>query len=198
MTWSRVTDQLRYQHWRNRRGEGGRGAECPLTVFTGKFCWPTGKKGARKNGKKGKIRRKRRKNWKARGGKLKMEEEKVWKWAVDLFFFFFFSLFKPLKFVWALPKWTILSGKIIFQAGKNRETTLAPLKSIPLKPLCSSVKKQTVHESEYQQHNQPHSPGWVRVPLSLFFLKIPTLFLIFPQFANFHPHEKALTAPLVS
>ena len=33
----------------------------------------------------------------------------------------------------------------------------------------------------YQGRSQPHSPGWARVPLSLFFLKSRSIFFIFPQ-----------------
>ena len=37
--------------------------------------------------------------------------------------------------------------------------------------------------------SQPHSPGWPRLPLSHYFLKFRSIFLIFPQnFSHFLPH----------
>ena len=36
-------------------------------------------------------------------------------------------------------------------------------------------------EGSRQGRSQPHSPGWARVPLSSFFLKFRSIFLIFPQ-----------------
>ena len=56
--------------------------------------------------------------------------------------------------------------------------------------------------------SQPHSPGWARVPLSSFFLKFRSVFLIYPQslliFSSFWPSGwvprlpgKALATPLL-
>ena len=39
--------------------------------------------------------------------------------------------------------------------------------------------------SNKQDRNQPHSPGWARVPLSSLFLKFQTYFLFFSNFPNF-------------
>ena len=125
-----------WQHqWRNRRG--GRAWH----FSTGNFLLTYREEGGKEeSGKNGKWGRKEGKIWKGRGGKLKMVGEKVWKWAEDLFFFFFALRFlKPLKFVWGLPKWTILPGKIIFHAAKNLgKLTLPPLTNIPLTSLEST------------------------------------------------------------
>ena len=120
-----------------------RGTLPPPRFFSPRnFCWPTGKKGARKKVKKGKMGRTRSKSWQGRGVKLKMEGEKVWKQADYLFFFFFACHFlKSLKFVlFRVPKWTILLGKIIFYARKNQKNWLCPppLKNIPITPLLET------------------------------------------------------------
>ena len=52
-----------------------------------------------------------------------------------LFIYFACHFLKPLKFVWGLPEWTILPGKIIFHAGtKSGNLTLLPLKNITPTP----------------------------------------------------------------
>ena len=42
-------------------------------------------------------------------------------------------------------------------------------------------KVHNYHSALLQGRSQPHSPGWARVPLSSFFLKFRSIFLIFPQ-----------------
>ena len=106
--------------------EGGRVA--PLYFSLGNFCWPTRKRGVRKKGKMGR----KRKIWKGRGGKLKMEWKngrgKVWRRAEDFFFFFACHFLKPLKFVWGLPKWTIFTKKKhISRREKFGKSDFAPL-----------------------------------------------------------------------
>ena len=55
---------------------------------------------------------------------------------IYLFIYFACHFLKPLKFVWGLPEWTILPGKIIFHAGtKSGNLTLRPLKNITPTPL---------------------------------------------------------------
>ena len=78
----------------------------PWHVWLGNFCWPTGKREARKNGKMEKKEGKFKKGrW-----KLKMEGGKVTNACP-------FS--KPLKFVLGLPKWKFSSGKKHFTPGKK-------------------------------------------------------------------------------
>ena len=66
---------------------GGREQSASLTLLTGIFCWPTGKREAREKGKMEKERRKIEKgkveNWKWKGKNYKMGER-------TLFFFYFF------------------------------------------------------------------------------------------------------------
>ena len=116
--------------WCNRWG-GGRGAECPQRLLTGKCLLTYREKiGKEKNGEEKKD------NCKREGGKLKMEGRKVIKWGEDLFLFFFkfiylflnffftFHFSKPVKFVLGLPKWKIF----------YREKAFCPLRKISL--LC--------------------------------------------------------------
>ena len=106
--------------WRNSRG-GGRGAECPLTLLTGKFLLTY----REKRGKQKRI--------------VKREARKKGKMDKRTLFFFFFHFSKPPKFFGGLPKipkWEFSTGKKHFTPGKNLEKmTLHPLKNIPLTPL---------------------------------------------------------------
>ena len=119
------------EQWRNRRGGAG----------PGNFCWPTGKKEARKKGKRGENWEEKKENCKREGGKLKrlkregeilkMEGGKVkkWtKWRDDLFFFFFACHFsKPLKFGLCLQKRKFSTRKKHFTLGKKiRKNDFAP------------------------------------------------------------------------
>ena len=91
--------------WRNKRGGGGRGGRVlPRDFWQGNFCYPTGKKEARKKGERGENWEGRKENYKREGGKLKTEGGKVTKWGGYFFFFFAFNFSKPLKFVLGLPK----------------------------------------------------------------------------------------------
>ena len=48
---------------------------------------------------------------------------------------------------------------------------------------CTSILTTRASDNECSQgRNQPHSPGWARVPLSSLFLKFWSIFLIFPYF----------------
>ena len=98
------------------RGQGQR-----VRVFwPGIFCWPTGKKEARKKEKGGENWEEKKENCKREGGKLKMEGWKVTKLGEDLFFFAFaFHFSKPLKFILGLPKWKFSTGKKHFTPGKK-------------------------------------------------------------------------------
>ena len=111
----------------------------PPHIFHQEILWSTKKKGTRKgNGEE------KKENLKGKKWKIENRRGKVWKWAEDLLFYLFIYLFiyfachflKPLKFVWGLPEWTILPGKIIFHAGtKSGNLTLLPLKNITPTPL---------------------------------------------------------------
>ena len=120
-------------------GGGAGGRVLPWHFSPGNFCRPTRKRGARK---KRKMERKRRKIWKGRGGKLKMEGERVWKWEIFYFLFFLIFLFYfylLLLFFFFVTFWNhwnlfgvyqngrFLLGKSIFYAGKNQEKWLCPL-----------------------------------------------------------------------
>ena len=101
---------------------GGQSAPHPRDFRPGNFCWPTGKKEARKKGRGVKTEKKRREIVKGKVEKLQNEER-----TPPFFFFFFASHFsKPLKFVLGLPKWNFLPGKSISHLEKNQETWLCP------------------------------------------------------------------------
>ena len=131
---------LRFQvmhdyQWRNMQG-----GVPPIDFWPENFCWPTGKKGARKKGKRGEIEKKREiAKGKVENGKWKVE--KLQNEERSFFFFFFFSFFashfsKPLKFVLSLPKWKFSTGKKHFTPGKNSgKMTLPPQKKFPVTPL---------------------------------------------------------------
>ena len=127
-------------------GGGGRGAECPPRLPTGKFLLTYREKEAKK-WKMGKMGRKRRKIVKkGEGGKLKMEGGKSSRIRGGPFFFLFilfcfvlfcFVLFcffcfcfcflffcffvfsKRRKFVLGVPKWKFSTGKKDFTPGKK-------------------------------------------------------------------------------
>ena len=62
----------------------------------------------------------------------------IYYFFVYLFIYFACHFLKPLKFVWGLPIWTVLPGKIIFHAGtKSGNLTLPPPKNITPTPLHS-------------------------------------------------------------
>ena len=87
----------------------------PPDFWSGNFCWPTGKREARK---KGKMEQKRRK---IKKGKGKMGGGKVTKWGEDLFFFAF-HFKKPMIF-WG----DFLPGKSISRREKKiRKNDFAP------------------------------------------------------------------------
>ena len=122
--------------WRNRRGGGGRGAQCPPRDFwPGNFCWLIWKKIGKE--KRVKIEKKRRKIVKGRwkGEKLEMEAGKVLKRgeALFFFFFFFFSLLKTTEICFGSTKMGIFYREKAFHAGKkNQEKLLCPLRKICL------------------------------------------------------------------
>ena len=112
-------------------GEGGR-------VPPGASDWEifadvSGKKEARKKGKRGENWEEKKENWKREGGKFKMEVGKVIKRVEDFFFFFLaFHFWKWQKFVLGLPKWEFSTWKKHFTPGKNQEKWLCPLIKIYL------------------------------------------------------------------
>ena len=115
-------------------GAGGRVAECPPRLLTGKFLLTYQEK-------RGKEKRKneaeKKENWES--GKFK-----VTKWGEDLFFFFFFfcafPFWKPLKFVLGLPKMEFSTRKKHYALGKKSGImTLPPLKNIPLTSLTKMM-----------------------------------------------------------
>ena len=123
------------KQWRNSRGGGGQGAECPLTLFHRVISADL--QGKERQGKKGENKKKKKKeNRKREGGKLIMEGGEVIKWGEGLFFSFAFHFSKPLKFVLRLPRMGIFFREKSFHARKKSgNITLPPLKNIPLMPL---------------------------------------------------------------
>ena len=71
---------VRCPQWRNRRGGGGGGVQCPPSHWE----IPTGKREGRENGEE------KKENQKREGGKLKMEGGKVRKMRRGPFFFLSF------------------------------------------------------------------------------------------------------------
>ena len=123
--------------WHNR---GGRVP--PRNFWPRNFCWPIGKKEARKKGKRGENWREKKENCKREGENLKMEGEggKVTKWGEDLFFSFFFffasHFSKPLL---GQPKWNSRKKHFMLPGAKNQKKWLPPQKIFfPLMPLIMS------------------------------------------------------------
>ena len=109
---------------------GGKGEECPLTFFTGKFLKIEAKKTGEFEKKRWKIVKGKVGNYKSEGKKYEMN-----KMNRGHFFFFAFNFLKPLKFVWVYQNGKLLPGKSIFHAGKKiGKSDFAPLESIPLTP----------------------------------------------------------------
>ena len=128
------------EQWHNRQG-----AECsPRDFWLGNFCWPTGKKEAKKKGKGWKIEKKKE-NCKRERGKLKMEGGKVRKWFFFFFFFFCFSLFKTTKICFGSTKMEIFYQEKAFHAGKKiGKNDFAPSEKFScytpsLEPCCGPV-----------------------------------------------------------
>ena len=142
----------------------------------------------RENGKE------KKENCKKEGGKSRIEAKKWAKWAKNpswfFYFFFFFSFFflffsfslffsffwKPLTFVWTLPKWKFLPGKKHFTPGKKLgKVSLPPppplWKNIPLAPL-SRYMLLTINWKNLRQVVSQQSwyglfiPPWVAATLS--------------------------------
>ena len=121
-----------HNQWHNRQGQS---APPPRPNFwPGNFCWPTGKKEARKKMEKGgKWRRKEN----GRREKLKNEERTFF------FFFFAFHFSKRLKFVLGLPKWKFSTGKRHVTLGKKSgKMILPPQKNFPVTPLFTTSYHQ--------------------------------------------------------
>ena len=110
----------------------GRGKVPPRNFSMGNFCWPTGKKGARKKGKKG-VRK-----WKGGGKEAKLEREEVENWKCKgigmkmsrspPFFFFCLSLFETTQICSGSTKMDKFARKNhISHREKNQENWLCPL-----------------------------------------------------------------------
>ena len=129
---------LTLRQWHNRWG-GARGCRGQSSPWN--FCWPTGKRGARK---KGKMERKRRKIWKGRGGKLKMSSRSFFK------LFFCFVLFVCFFFAFHFLKhWNLfgVNQNRKFLPGKNREKWFCPFWKIFLSRHCSEAAASSRSES---------------------------------------------------
>ena len=117
------------------------GGIVPPNIFHQEILWSTKKKGTRKgNGEE------KKENLKGKKWKIENRRGKVWKWAEDLLFYLFIyfacHFLKPLKFVWGLPEWTILPGKIIFHAGTKSGTWICFLWKILLLRHCTDFQIQ--------------------------------------------------------
>ena len=125
---------------------GGGGRVPPRDFRPGNFCWPTGKKEARKKEKGVKIEKKRRKivkgkveNWKWKVEKLQNEER--------TFFFFFLAFQNHYNLFWVYQNENFLLGKSISRREKNQEKLLCPLRKIfPLNaPAHNGILMSTYH-----------------------------------------------------
>ena len=91
--------------------------------------------GKERQGKKGKMEKKRRKIKKREGGKFKMEGGKITKWGEDFFFVLFcFPLFKTTEILfWVYQNGNFLPGKSIScrkkKSGKNDSTPSVKISS---------------------------------------------------------------------
>ena len=86
------------------------------------------------------------------------EREKGSKWAEDLFFFFF----KPLKFVWRLPKWKFPLRKKAFHARiKSGKVTCPPKKYSSISRywfrLCPIIEQNTYCPSPHKHDKRVSS-----------------------------------------
>ena len=117
----------------------------PRDFWLGNFCWPSGKKEARKKGKRGENWEEKKENCKREereGGKLKMAGGKVWvtEWGEDPFFsLFFFTFQNHSNLFWVYQNAKFSTGKkhfTIFTPGKKSgKITLPPQKNFPVTPL---------------------------------------------------------------
>ena len=114
-----------------------RGRVPPRDFWRGNFCWPTGEKKVRKNGKGLKIDENWRKIVKGKVEKLQNEER----------IFFFFSLLKTTKICFGSTKMEIFYREKAFYAGKKKsgKITLSPQKNFPLTPLDTDVGVENVY-----------------------------------------------------
>ena len=129
----------------------------PRDFWLGNFCWPSGKKEARKKGKMGE-------NWEEKKENCKREEReggKVWvtEWGEDPFFPLFFSLFKTTQICFGSTKMqNLLPGKSISpfsRREKNQEKWLCPLRKFPVTPLILfSHKHAAVFSSKEVECNR--------------------------------------------
>ena len=94
--------------WRNTGGGGG-GQSAPRHFSPENFCWPTGKREARK---KGKIERKKGKSTKGRW-KIEKGTRKSYQMRRRHFFFFSFTLFKTTEMCFGSTNGNFLPGKKI-------------------------------------------------------------------------------------
>ena len=143
----RKSRKITVNQWRNMRG----GRVPPRDFCPGNFCWRTGKKEARKKGKRGE-------NWEEKVENWKWKQKNVRKRGEDLFFFFFFfffcfSLLKTTKICFGSTKMGIFYREKAFHAGKNnQEKWLCPLRKICLLRPCRQLlvnlrktRKKPVH-----------------------------------------------------
>ena len=87
-----------------------------------------------------------------------------------------------------LPKFIRFFINKFTLVSENRNASHVPAKCCNLPTKKTSKAASASYESS-QGRSQPHSPGWARVPLSSFFLKFWSIFLIFRQtLLIFFPH----------
>ena len=130
------------KQWCN--GQGWQSAPPQETSDREIFADLPGKKRQGKNGKGGKMEKKRRKIVK---GKVEIENEErtfffcfVLFCFVCLFFFFAFHFSKRRKFVLGVPKWKFSTGKKHFTPGKKSGKMTLPLqKNFPVTPLGANT-----------------------------------------------------------
>ena len=100
------------------------------------FADISGKKEARKKGKRGENCEEKKENWKMEGGKLEMEVGKVIESGEDLFFFPLFTFENDGNLFWVYQNGNFLPGKNISrQEKKSGKMTLPPQKNMPVMPL---------------------------------------------------------------
>ena len=110
---------------------GWAGGTVPPWCFSPEsLCWLTRKKETR--GRKGKMEKKENCKIIREGGKCKLEEEKVQKWAEDFFFFFFFLFFFACHFL-KFETTEICLGSTKMEISTGKKEHFAPGKvTLPL------------------------------------------------------------------
>ena len=152
-------EQISYKETKPIRGSGvtvGVGAGGRVSPDTSHWDISADLPGKERQGKIGKMEKKKKENQKREDEILEMEGGKVTKWGERTFYFYFFAFHfsKPLKFVLGVPKWEFSNGKKDSRREKKsgKMTLMPPLKNIPLTPL---MRGEVLIEPNFDKLHKP-------------------------------------------